>query len=143
MLITRTPKAKVSLVAEHATSRKLGWLVLFASSTTLVCCALPILLVTLGLGAVSASLFANLPFLVTLAQYKGWMFTGSGVVLVLTGWLLFRSGRACPADPELAELCDRAHRWNTGFFWASIAIWVIGFGAAYLALPIYSWLESG
>jgi hypothetical protein len=100
------------------------------------------LLVSLGLGAVSASLFANLPFLVTLAQYKGWMFTGSGVVLISTGWLLFRSGRACPADPELARLCDRAHRWNTRFFWSSVVLWVIGFAAAYLALPMFLWLEG-
>jgi len=46
-----------------------GWLVLFTSSATLICCALPILLVTLGLGAVSASLFSTLPFLVVLAWH--------------------------------------------------------------------------
>ena len=116
---------------------------LFTSSTTLVCCALPILLVTLGLGAVSASLFANLPILITLAQYKGWMFTGSGAVMLLTAWLLFRSGRVCPSDPKLAELCESAFRWNTRFFWTSVVIWVLGFAAAYLALPIYLWFGDG
>ena len=115
---------------------------LFAFSTTLVCCALPILLVSLGLGAVSASLFANLPFLVTLAQYKAWMLAGSGGVLLLAAWLLFRSGRACPADPGLAEQCEKAHRWNTRLYWVSVGIWVAGFGAAYLALPVYLWLEG-
>ena len=123
--------------------RRWSWLVLFASSTTLVCCALPILLVSLGLGAVSASLFANLPFLVTLAQYKAWMFAGSGGVLLLAAWLLFRPGRACPADPDLAEQCEKAHRWNTRLYWVSVGIWVIGLGAAYLALPVYLWLEGG
>ncbi len=127
-------------MTEPATPRKWAWLVLFTSATTLVCCALPILLVTLGLGAVSASLFANLPILVTLAQYKAWMFAGSGAVLMLTAWLLFRPGRACPADPDLAKQCDRAHRWNTRFFWASGVIWLVGFAAAYLALPIYLWI---
>ena len=123
--------------------RRWSWLVLFASSTTLVCCALPILLVSLGLGAVSASLFASLPFLVTLAQYKAWMFAGSGAVLLLAAWLLFRPGRACPADPDLAEQCEKAHRWNTRLYWVSVGIWVIGLGAAYLALPVYLWLEGG
>ena len=123
--------------------RRWSWLVLFASSTTLVCCALPILLVSLGLGAVSASLFANLPFLVTLAQYKAWMFAGSGGVLLLAAWLLFRPGRACPADLDLAEQCEKAHRWNTRLYWVSVGIWVIGLGAAYLALPVYLWLEGG
>jgi hypothetical protein len=117
--------------------------VVFASSTTLICCALPILLVSLGLGAVSASLFANLPFLVTLAQYKAWMFAACGSVLALTAWLLFRPGRACPADPELAEQCEKIHRWNIRFYWVSVGIWVLGFATAYLALPVYSWLDGG
>ncbi len=128
---------------ETPVPRRWSWLVLFASSTTLVCCALPILLVSLGLGAVSASLFASLPFLVTLAQYKAWMFAGSGGVLLLAAWLLFRPGRACPADPDLAEQCEKAHRWNTRLYWVSVGIWVIGLGAAYLALPVYLWLEGG
>jgi len=128
---------------ETPVPRRWSWLVLFASSTTLVCCALPILLVSVGLGAVSASLFASLPFLVTLAQYKAWMFAGSGGVLLLAAWLLFRPGRACPADPDLAEQCEKAHRWNKRFYWVSVGIWVAGFGAAYLALPIYLWLEGG
>ena len=127
---------------DSPTPRRWAWLVLFASSTTLVCCALPILLVSIGLGAVSASLFANVPFLVTLAKYKAWMFGASGVLLAVSAWLLFRSGRACPTDPELAALCEKAHRWNVRLFWAAAGIWVIGFGTAYLALPIYSWLGN-
>ncbi len=143
MPITLTPKAEVRLVIEPTTPRKWTWIVLLTSSTTLVCCALPILLVSLGLGSVSASLFANFPILITLDQYKAWIFTGSGAVLLLTGWLLFRSGRACPIDPELAELCERAYRWNSLFYWASVVIWVLGFAAAYLALPIYLWFGDG
>jgi hypothetical protein len=133
----------IEVMDETPVPRRWSWLVLFASSTTLVCCALPILLVSIGLGAVSASLFASLPFLVTMAQYKAWMFAGSGGVLVLAAWLLFRPGRACPADPDLAEQCEKAHRWNKRFYWVSVGIWVAGFGAAYLALPIYLWLEGG
>jgi hypothetical protein len=133
----------IEVMDETPVPRRWSWLVIFTSSTTLVCCALPILLVSVGLGAVSASLFASLPFLVTLAQYKAWMFAGSGSVLVLAAWLMFRPGRACPADPVLAEQCEKAHRWNKRFYWVSVGIWVAGFGAAYLALPIYLWLEGG
>jgi len=139
MPITQIPKAKVGLVAEPTTLRKWGWLVLFTSSTTLVCCALPILLVSLGLGAASASLFASVPFLVTLAQYKTWVFAASGIVLAVTAWLLYRPGRVCPADPELADQCNKAHRWNLRFFGAASLMWLVGFAAAYLALPVYLW----
>lgn len=129
-------------MGETATPGRWAWLVLFASSTTLICCALPILLVSFGLGAVSASLFANLPFLVTLAQHKAWMFAASGGVLALTAWLLFRPGRTCPVDPGLAAQCEKVHGWNIRFYWVSVAVWVAGFGTAYLALPVYLWLNG-
>jgi len=128
--------------AQSSAPRRWAWLALFSSSTTLICCAVPILLVSLGLGAVSASLFANIPFLVTLAQYKAWMFAGSGVVMAMTAWLLFRPNRVCPADPVLAAQCEIAHRWSSRFFWGSAAIWLIGLAAAYLALPIYLWFDN-
>ena len=127
-------------MSEATSPRKWAWIVLFTSSSTLICCALPILLVSLGLGAVSASLFASYPFLVTLALHKTWMFLGSAVVLALTGWLLYRPGRACPTDPGLAEQCEKAHRWNLRFFGVATAVWMVGVAAAYLALPIYRWL---
>lgn len=132
----------VGLVERATNPRRWAWLLIFTSSTALICCALPILLVSLGLGAVSASLFANLPFLVSLSQHKAGLFAASGGLLVLTAWLLFRPGRACPADPQLAEQCEKVYRWNIRIYWFSVGIWVIGFGAAYLALPLYSWLEG-
>ncbi len=122
--------------------RSWGWLVLFTSATTLVCCALPIALVTLGFGAVSAALFANLPLLTVLAENKLILFGISGVAMALAAWLLFRPGRFCPTDPKLAAQCASAHRWNTWILSASFGIWLISLSAAYLALPIYLWLQG-
>lgn len=45
----------------------LSYLALFTSLGTLLCCALPSLLVLLGMGATAASFLAALPWLVTLA----------------------------------------------------------------------------
>lgn len=135
-------KSELTRSEEIVEGKNWGWLVLFATSTTLVCCALPIILVTVGLGAVSAALFSNLPFLVTLAKFKLWFFAGSGLLLALSGWLLYRPGRACPIDPVLAKQCEKAHKWNMRVFWAGTAIWAIGFAAAYLSLPILNWLDG-
>ena len=143
--ITRTIrpwKTEGCAVYEPPNARRWAWVVLFTSSSTLICCALPILFVSVGLGTVSASLFASFPFLVTLSQFKTWMFAGSAAVLVLTAWLLYRPGRVCPADPDLALKCENAHRWNTRYFWLATVIWTVGLAAAYLALPIYIWLEK-
>ena len=120
----------------------LTWLALFASTGTLICCALPIAFVMLGLGATVAAISSSVPFFVTLSLHKGWVFAASAMLLAASGWLLFRSGRECPAEPQLAALCDRTLRWNRRVFRASIAIWGVGFFAAYLALPLRIWLTG-
>ncbi len=114
----------------------LSWLTLFASGGTLICCALPIILVTLGLGATVAAFTSSFPILVAIAQHKTWVFAGSGALLLLSGWLMYRAGRACPADPELGRLCDQTQVWNRRIYWSSVTLWGIGFFAAYLALPL-------
>ncbi len=114
----------------------LSWLTLFASGGTLICCALPIILVTLGLGATVAAFTSSFPLLVTIAQHKAWVFAGSGALLLVSGWLMYRAGRACPADPELGRLCDQTQVWNRRIYWSSVTLWGIGFFAAYLALPL-------
>ena len=120
----------------------LSWLTLFAASGTLICCALPIMLVTLGLGATVAALTSSFPVLITIAQHKMWVFAGSGALLLLSGWLTYRSGWACPADPELARVCAQAQVWNRRIYWSAVMIWSVGFFAAYLALPLRIWLDS-
>ena len=117
-----------------------SWLTLFASTGTLICCALPIILVTLGLGATVAALTSSFPFLIILSLYKGWVFAGSGAMLALSGWLMYRPGRSCPADPELGRVCNKTQVWNQRIYWSSVTIWGIGFFAAFLALPLRIWL---
>ncbi|MCG8380176.1 MAG: intracellular growth attenuator family protein [Proteobacteria bacterium] len=117
--------------------KKWGWLILFASTGTLLCCALPIMLVSLGMGAVVASMATNLPFLITLSLYKDWVFAGSALLLCFGAWLLYRPGRACPTDPELAALCNKIFTWNCRLYWLSVFIWCTGFFFAYIAQYIF------
>ncbi len=118
------------------------FLTLFTSTGTLVCCALPIVLVTLGLGAAMAGLTSTFPWMVTLSQHKIWVFAGSGLLLAFSAWMVFRPGRACPADPKLAKLCGSMDKWNRRVLFISVAIWGIGFFAAYLSLPLLKVFES-
>lgn len=119
--------------------RKWGWFVLLTTSATLVCCVIPIVLVGLGFGAVVAALYGNLPFLTFMGLHKEWTFVLTALVLTLAAWALFRPGRACPADPELARACERADRWNRRLFFASLALWSVAFFTAYLLLPLTLW----
>ena len=115
---------------------------LFSTTGTLICCALPIIFVTLGMGATVVAMTSTFPFLVTLTHYKIWVFAFSGLMLLTSGWLMFRSSRSCPADRVLAEACNTAHKWNKRIYWSSLVIWGVGFAAAYLLLPIRIWLDT-
>lgn len=123
--------------SQNLDQKKWGWIILFTSAGTLLCCALPIMLVSLGMGAAVASMATNIPFLITLSMHKAWVFAGSGLLLLIGGWLLFRSGRTCPTDPELAQLCEKADKWNRRLYWISATIWCVGFFFAYIAEHIF------
>ncbi len=62
-------------------------------------------------------------------------------MLAVSGWLMFRPGRSCPTDKALGEACSSAHKWNKRIYWSSVAIWSIGFTAAYILLPVRIWLD--
>ncbi|MGH9520711.1 MAG: hypothetical protein ACRD2D_13720 [Terriglobales bacterium] len=111
-------------------------LTLFFSSGTLLCCALPILLITLGMSGAVVFITNAWPWLVTLSHHKLWIFVGAGLYLLTIAWLIYRPGRACPADPQLARLCARADRLNRGIFWVGTGIYAIGFFVSYLLLPL-------
>jgi hypothetical protein len=111
--------------------RTWSWMLLFTTSATLICCVIPIALVTLGMGAVVASMASAVPWLITLSMHKNWVFAISGVLIGAAIWAVYRPGRACPADPELAAACATADKWNKRFLWVSGVLWLIGFIAAY------------
>lgn len=115
---------------------------LFASTGTLICCALPLALVTLGLGATLAGLVEQLPWLPALSRHKSWLFGVAGGMLAGGLALTYRPGRHCPADPDRARACGRLDRLNRRLLWAGTVIWISGFTAAYLALPAVRWLEG-
>ena len=73
---------------------------LFSSFGTLICCALPALLVSLGAGAVLAGLITNLPQLLFLSKYKIYVFGIAGVLIIASGYMLWINRNApCPIDP--------------------------------------------
>jgi len=119
----------------------LKWVALFVASGTLLCCALPILLVTLGFGAVMASLNYNVPGLMYLAEHKVWTLTIAGMVLVALAWVIWRPNQHCPSEPALAAICQKSKLWNKRIFWISSLIWFIGFFTSYLLLPMHNFFD--
>ncbi len=104
-----------------------SWLTLFASSGTLVCCALPALLVTLGAGAALSSLIAVVPGLVWISEYKIEVFAFAGLMMGGSGLLQLRNRTApCPVDPALRHACLRTRKTSARVYVISLAVYVVG-----------------
>ena len=108
-------------------------LTILSSFSTLLCCALPALLIALGAGAVLASV-AVVPQLVWISEHKILLFAFAGLMLVFSGVSRYRNRNApCPADPVQAKLCMRWRSWSERVFYISVAIYAIGFFFAFFA----------
>ena len=106
---------------------------LLLCSGTLICCALPALLVLLGAGSVLAALLSWFPGLVLLSQQKSLVFALAALALVLGGATLARSARLpCPSDPRQAQRCRRRLRQARWLYGLSCTAFTIGFSAAFV-----------
>ena len=119
----------------------LSYASLFTSFGTLICCALPSLLVLFGLGATVASFLSAAPWLVTLSRHKSWVFLISGSLIganfLYTYGLAPRlraAGAACPADAP--EACETASALSRTILWVSAVLYCIGLFSAYLLGPL-------
>lgn len=100
---------------------------LFASATTLVCCALPALFVVLGAGAVWAGLMGSFPGLILISEHKGTAFSLAIILLTVAGIMLWRArSLPCPNDAKLAMACARARRWSKAIFALALICLLIG-----------------
>ena len=119
----------------------LSCLSLFTSLGTLLCCALPSLLVLFGLGATVASVLSEVPWLVAMSHHKNWVFIVAGVLIsgnfvyvyALAPWLRTRTGACAPSDPNA---CLTASRFSRAALWCSAVLYPIGCFTAWLLGPI-------
>jgi len=119
----------------------LSYLSLFTSLGTLLCCALPSLLVLFGLGATVASALSQAPWLVSLSRHKPWVFLTSGVLIASNFFYVYRlaprlRAKNASCDPGDASACETTGRFSRIVLWCSAAIYLIGCFAAFLLGPI-------
>lgn len=125
----------------------LSFLSLFTSLGTLLCCALPSLLVLFGLGATVATVLSEVPWLISLSHHKHWVFIVAGLLIsvifvyvyIVAPKLQMRNG-AC--DPNAPVACQTASRLSRIVLWCSAGLYVVGFFSAYLLGPLLVRLDS-
>lgn len=118
----------------------LNYFSLFSSFSTLICCALPSVLVLLGMGTTVASLLSAAPWLVSLSRHKIWTFSIAGVLIAMSFVMTYliaprlREGEVCDADDPTT--CREVSKISRVILWGSAFIWSCGFFVAYLLGPI-------
>ena len=116
--------------------RWVAFLSLFTSTGTLICCALPAMLVALGAGAALSTLISAVPGLVWISEYKEAVFVFAGVMLTVSGWLQWRSRFApCPVDAAQRNACLRTRRSSAMVYGASVLVFMVGGFFAFI-LPL-------
>ncbi len=115
-------------------SKTIHTMTLLTSFSTLFCCALPALFVTLGAGAVLAGIVSNVPQLVWLSEHKITLFMFAGIMLTASGIMRYTSRNApCPIDPEQAKACTKLRKISLIVYVGSVTIYAIGFFFAFIA----------
>lgn len=111
---------------------------LFTSLGTLLCCALPALLVTLGMGAALAGFISAVPWITAISDYKEIVFAVSGIIIAIAAFLQWRARHApCPAAPKKARACNMLRRFSWFILSISAVIYLTGFFFAFLAADIF------
>ncbi len=113
------------------------FLSLFSSVGVLFCCALPVLLVSLGLGGVFVSLTSAVPQIHFIGEYKLFIFTVTAVLLS-GGFFLTRPSRVveCPIDEDQRNVCQTVKPWSRIILYISTGFYLLGFLFAYV-LPVF------
>lgn len=120
-------------------NRVANFLTLFTSMSTLLCCALPALLVSLGLGAVMAGLASNVPGLIWVSEHKLEVFISASSMLTLNGaWLWTQRNAPCPIDPKLRDACTAGRRMSKVIYFVSLGVFATGAFFAYLAPLLFA-----
>lgn len=112
---------------------------LLASSSTLMCCAIPSLLVALGAGAALSSLVSTFPQIVWLSDNKTELFIFAGLMLLVSGAWQWRNRSApCPTDPVLKNACTKTRKTAAVVYGASLLCYLLGSWFAF----VKPWLNT-
>ena len=112
----------------------LTFFTLFSSASTLLCCALPALLVAIGAGSVMATLVTHVPGLIWVSEHKTMVFIFAGIMLLGGGYLQWRARyEPCPLDEAKAQACQSSRRWSLVIYFISLVLYCAGGFFAYLA----------
>ena len=119
-----------------------SYLALFTSTGTLLCCALPSAIAVIAGGAAVTSFISTFPWLVPLSRQKEWIFLASGLMIVLSGVLIYRPKGRVACTITGGQGCEVAGRFTKVVFLMSASIFAVGVFFAYALVPLLRLMEG-
>ena len=116
--------------------RIVSFLALFASGSTLLCCALPAAVAAIAGGAAIGSLVSTFPFIITLSKHKIWLFAVAFLLIIFSGILAYRPKGAIACSITGGRGCEVAGRFTKSVIWISAIIYLAGLFFAYGLVPV-------
>ena len=108
--------------------QKINFFSLFASSGTIICCALPSLLVAVGAGASLSSFLGAFPEIILISKYKEYVFLFAFISIIFAGIVQWKARNLpCPANQQLAEQCKRSRKLSFYIYLFSVILLTTGF----------------
>ena len=123
--------ANIPIRRTHLAEVVSAYAALFASLTTLLCCALPALLVLLGFGLTTVlTFFTAIPGWESFGAYEMWYFAVSGGLLTAGFYLAYFRQTPRNQNCEISEggtesACSTATRWNRKILWLSLSLYCL------------------
>lgn len=115
-----------------------SFLALFGSTATLLCCALPALLILVAGGAAVGALLSAFPWIVPLSRHKEWAFLAAGTLLAFNAVLILRPKGKVACAVTGGKGCEVAGSFTKGMFWLAVLLYGIG---TFVAYPLVSILR--
>jgi len=118
----------------------LSFLALFTSTGTLLCCALPATIAAVAGGAAVGAFVSTFPWLISVSQYKGWLFIVAGILILFNGILVLRPKGKLACSLTGGKGCEVASGFSKFMFWLSVSIYGVGALFAYALVPVMRFL---
>ena len=108
---------------KYVQSPMVNFFALLSSSSTLLCCALPAILVSMGAGAVFANIISVFPALTVISRFKVEITIMTFIILVAVGVLHSKTAQMpCPADPTLGRACLKSRKRSRIVYYLSCIV---------------------
>ena len=110
---------------KYVQSPMVNFFALISSSSTLLCCALPAILVSMGAGAVFANIISVFPALTVISRFKVEITIMTFIILVAVGVLHSKTAKMpCPADPSLGRACLKSRKRSRIVYYLSCIVFI-------------------